>query len=316
MRVPAVSVVMSVFDSAPVLSDAIESILAQTERNFEFIIIDDGSRDGSSEILQRYAAADSRIRLVRQANQGLTRALITGCAMARGEFIARQDSDDISMPTRLERLLGLLRGDPALAFVSSFSEVIGPAGETLLVHRRPADAADARELLLSRREGPPGHGSVMFRKVAYDRVGGYRPEMYFAQDSDLWLRLIAVGGLQYVQEVLYRYRVAPESISGRLQPVKVAFAQTVTELHEARLAGRDEGPILARAANLRKAPAAAGSRGATSEAQTSYFIARCLIRQRDPRALSYLRRSIGEQWFNPRAWASLPQAMMLRLRSR
>jgi glycosyltransferase involved in cell wall biosynthesis len=304
---------MSVFNSEPVLEDALSSILGQTEGNFEFVIVDDGSSDGSSSILDSYARQDPRIKLVRQPNQGLTNALIRGCAMARGEFIARQDSDDVSMPTRLETLLKLIRTDDSLAFVSSWAEVMGPAGETLLVHRRPTSPKEARQLLLSRQDGPPGHGSVMFRRSSYERVGGYRREMYFAQDSDLWLRLIQVGGLAYADKVLYKYRVAPESISGRLQPVKLAFSETVTELHEARLAGRDEAPILARAAELRKSPAPGGGRRSTSQSQTSYFIARCLIKQGDPRALSYLRRSISEKPMNPRAWASLPQAALLHL---
>jgi glycosyltransferase involved in cell wall biosynthesis len=91
---PDVSVVMSVYNDATYLCGAVESILIQEGVSFEFIIIDDGSTDGSGQILDEYAAKDSRIRVVRQQNRGLTRALIAGCAMARGKYIARQDSDD------------------------------------------------------------------------------------------------------------------------------------------------------------------------------------------------------------------------------
>lgn len=313
MTSPSVSIVMSVFDSEPYLEAALRSILDQTGVDFEFVIVDDGSTDGSSEILADHARQDARIRLVRQHNQGLTRALIHGCRLARGEFIARQDSDDLSLASRLSTLLRLIRSDADLAFVSSSAEVMGPDGEILLTHRRPDDKREAMRLLLSREAGPPGHGSVMFRRAAYERAGGYRPEMYFAQDSDLWLRLARVGGLAYAPDVLYRYRVAPQSISGRLHPVKLAFAQIVTELHEARLAGLNETPILARAASLRRAPDPAAAAGATSEAQTNYFIARCLLKQGDHRALSYLGRSLREAPLYPRAWASLPQAAWLRV---
>ncbi len=313
MRVPEVSVVMSVFDSAPYLESALRSILEQTDVDLEFVIVDDGSTDGSSDVLAEFAREDRRIRLLRQENRGLTRALIAGCRLAQGEFIARQDSDDLSLPSRLATQLRLIRSDGNLAFVSSSAEVMGPQGETLLVHHRPADKAEATRLLWSREAGPPGHGSVMFRRSTYERVGGYREAMYFAQDSDLWLRLARVGGLAYSPEVLYRYRVAPQSISGRLHPVKLAFAEIVTELHEARLAGRDEAPILARAAALRRAPEAGSSRGATSEALTNYFIARCLLKQRDRRALSYLGRSLRDEPLYARAWVSLPQAALLSL---
>ncbi len=313
MSDPIISVVMSVYNSAPVLEPTLDSVLSQTETNLEFVIVDDGSTDDSDQILQKYALQDSRIKLLSQENQGLTKALIRGCATARGEFIARQDSDDLSMPSRLAQQVKLLREDADLAFVSSHAEVIGPAGETLLVHKRPASKAEALRQLLNREAGPPGHGSVMFRRSAYEQVGGYRAEMYFAQDSDLWLRLALVGGLAYAQDVLYKYRIAPESISGRLHPVKIAFADMVTELHEARLAGRTETPILTKAATLRRAPSEGAGRGGTSEAQTNYFIARCLINQRDSRALAYLGQSLRERPFNPRAWASLPQAAYLRL---
>jgi glycosyltransferase involved in cell wall biosynthesis len=313
---PAVSVVMSVFDSESYLEAALRSILDQTGVDFEFVIVDDGSMDGSSDILAEHARQDHRIRLVRQNNQGLTRALIHGCQQARGEFIARQDSDDVSLPSRLSTLLQLIRSDENLAFVSSSAEVMGPQGETLLVHRRPANPAEAMRLLLSREAGPPGHGSVMFRRAAYERVGGYREAMYFAQDSDLWLRFAHVGGLAYSEEVLYRYRVAPESISGRLHPIKLAFAEVVTELHEARLAGREEAPILARAAQLRRAPESSANRRTTSQAQTNYFIARCLMRQGDGRALSYLYRALRSAPLNARAWACVPHAALLKFMDR
>ncbi len=312
MNRPEVSVVMSVFNGEPFLAEALDCILAQEGVNLEFIIVDDGSTDGSPGILDDHTRRDPRVRVIRQPNRGLTRALIHGCAVARGEFIARQDCDDVSLPGRLARLAGMLRTDAGLSFVSSAAEVIGPAGETLLVHQRPTNPDEATAMLLSRQGGPPGHGSVMFRRAAYEQVGGYRQQMYFAQDSDLWLRLALVGGLSYAPEVLYKYRVAPDSISGRLHPLKLAYADMVTELHEARLAGRDEFPILERAAALRRQPDASGQPAQTSEGRTNYFIARCLIQRGDSRALSYLRHSLrDEPWFL-RAWASLAQAAWLR----
>src|SRR4029077_17549732 len=101
---PTVSVVLSVHDDEHFLAECLESVLAQTGVSFEVIAIDDGSIDGSAALLDVYAARDERLRVVRQPNTGLTLALIRGCAMARGRFVARQDADDIAFPGRLARL--------------------------------------------------------------------------------------------------------------------------------------------------------------------------------------------------------------------
>src|SRR5882672_1702517 len=100
---PLVSVVTSTYNGASYLENSLQSVLDQTGVQFELIVVDDGSTDGSAEILARLAGKDSRLRLLRQKNQGLTRALIRGCAEARGTYIARHDSDDLSLPGRLEK---------------------------------------------------------------------------------------------------------------------------------------------------------------------------------------------------------------------
>jgi glycosyltransferase involved in cell wall biosynthesis len=277
----------------------------------EIIVIDDGSTDGSERILAEAAARDPRLRVYRQANAGLTRALIKGCALARGRFIARQDGDDLSMPDRLRRQCELLDGDASLMFVSSWAEVIGPGDEPLLRHERPADSDEATRLLVHGRVGPPGHGSVMFRRDAYQRAGGYRELFYYAQDGDLWLRLAAMGRLAYVPDVLYRYRISSESISGRLHPAKQPYALLLERLREARLNGEEEAPILA-SADL--SPRAGGGTRSSAGA-TDYFIARCLFRRRDPRSFRYVRRSLASNAGNLRAWLLLaPSALLAMLR--
>jgi len=306
-RTPDVSVVMSVYNGAAYLRQGLESILAQEGVDFEFVVVDDGSTDDSPRILAEAAARDPRIRVLRQANTGLTRALIRACSEARGRFIARQDGDDLSLPGRLRRQVELLDADPSLCLVSSWGEVIGPGDEILLSYERPADPADATRLLLHGRVGPPGHGSVMFRRDVYEQVGGYRELFYYAQDSDLWLRMGLVGRIAYVQDVLYRYRVSPESISGRLHAAKQPYADLITELHEARLRGEDEAPILV-AADLR--PRAAAPARSSADV-TDYFIARCLFTRRDPRAHGYVRRALARNPRNLRAWLLwLPTGML------
>src|SRR5262249_54997199 len=149
---------------------------------FEFIVIDDGSTDGSSDILEEYAALDPRLRVVHQENRGLTRSLITGCSMARGKYIARQDSDDVSFPDRLRRLAVEMDCNPDAVVVASPSAMLGPRGEFLFNRYSEAAPVDLETETFC-------HGSLMFRRDAYERCGGYRAEFRAAQDVDLQFRL-------------------------------------------------------------------------------------------------------------------------------
>jgi glycosyltransferase involved in cell wall biosynthesis len=293
-----VSVVMSVFNGERYLRSALESVLTQQGVDFELVVVDDGSVDGSSRILLDYAARDDRVRVLQQSNVGLTRALITGCAAARGRYIARQDADDLSMPGRLLLQKQMLDADPELTFVSSWAEVIGPEDEPLLTYRRPHGSQTATRLLLDGRTGPPGHGSVMMRADAYRRVGGYRERLYYAQDSDLWLRLSQVGCINYVQKVLYRYRLAADSISGSQHERKLAYANLIDRMHEARLRGEDDTEMLATA----DLPVSGkdGKAFRPSSDATNYFIGRLLVARRDPRAKLYLRNAVKAKPTDPR----------------
>ncbi len=122
----AISVVMSVYNGAPTLGATLDSILGQTERDFECIVVDDGSTDATSAILAEYSARDPRIRVIRQLNAGLTRALIAGCAEARGVYVARQDAGDLSDPRRFELQKRALDADPEIIFVSGATLFAGP----------------------------------------------------------------------------------------------------------------------------------------------------------------------------------------------
>ena len=302
--VPVVSVVMSVHNDVHRIERAIRCILGQTFGDFELIAIDDGSTDGSAGILDRLAAEDSRMRVIHQENTGLTRALIRGCEDARGIYIARQDSDDLSLPERFQLQVEMLDRDASLAFVSSWTEVIGPGDEVLLTNTRPVSSEEAMHMLLEQRSGPE-HGSVMFRRDAYKCAGGYRELFYYAQDNDLWLRLAAFGRIAYVPRVLYQYRVSVESISGSLHADKVPYANLISDLHEARQRGEDEESIIAKAILSRPGST---RRSQSSADATLYFIGRCLFGRRDPRARGYLRGCLRRNPLNWRAWCLWPLA--------
>jgi glycosyltransferase involved in cell wall biosynthesis len=297
---PDVSVVMSVYNDAAYLRDSIESILRQEGVSFEFIVIDDGSTDGSGAMLDEYAAKDSRLRVVHQENQGLTRALITGCSMVRGRYIARQDSDDISLPGRLRRLAIELDSYERASVVASSSMMMGPRGEYLFNKYSEAD-----------RLVPEGdtfcHGSLMFRRDSYERIGGYRSEFRAAQDVDLQLRLAEVGQTPFIPEVLYAYRVNEDSISAR-SPIQRELSKLATKAQDARRGGQGETQILAEAARLSTSEV----RRERSEPGTgNYFIGRCLYAQRDRRALAYLWASCKARPFSLRCWLALAQAALL-----
>ncbi len=162
-----VSVVMSVYNGGSSLAATLDSILAQEGVAFEFIVVDDGSTDGSGALLDDYARRDERLRVIHQDNRGLTRALIRGCAAARGPFIARQDAGDISLPGRLARQSAFLESNPEVVLTACGTRFVGPAGELLYEQVQHGDELQrGLEQLDSKRiRGPSHHGSVMFRRA-------------------------------------------------------------------------------------------------------------------------------------------------------
>jgi glycosyltransferase involved in cell wall biosynthesis len=305
---PRVSIIMSVYNGERYLPTAVQGVLAQEFDDFEFIIVNDGSDDGTLDLLARYAAADGRIRVVDQPNTGLTVALRNGCAVARGEFIARQDADDWSHPSRLKQCVGLLDRVPDVVMASSWTMTIDEAGDLVEANTPPADRALATRQLLEECIGPPGHGSMMFRRAAYEAVGGYRSCFYFAQDIDLWLRLGGRGTIAYVPDYLYQYRISPRGISGWRSKLQWQFGFLAQDAHAARRQGRSEEPFLDRAERLRAEVLGSGRRNTGSrrlEAAANYRIGVGLSRHGNPRARSYFWSAIRLDPIHWRSWCRL-----------
>lgn len=297
---------MSVYNGQRYLRESVESILDQTFADFELIIVNDGSTDASRAILAEYEKRDCRVRVIDQENQGLTRALIRGCEEARGEYIARQDADDRSHPERLARQVELLRGHPEVSLLSCFTHFIGPEGEDLFTVERhdapPQATARLRAVRVQDLLGVTHHGSALFRRSDYDRAGGYRKEFYFAQDMDLWTRLVDHGMLAFVREVLYSARFEPSAISGRYARHQQELAKIIVQLRAVRERGVSEAPLLARAAAIR--PGANGWRPPRLGGG-DYFIARVLQARGDPRAIHYLHRALRANPFHLKARVAL-----------
>lgn len=311
-----VSVVMSVYNGARYLQSAMDSILQQEGVSLEFIIVNDGSVDESGRILEEYAARDSRVIVMEQQNAGLTASLIQGCRLARGEFIARQDADDLSFPGRLAKQRDVLRANEDLVFVSSWAQGVGPEGEWLEVVQRPEDASQATDALLYAKTGPPAHGTVMMRRAAYEAVGGYRAEFYFAQDSDLWLRLGRLGQLKYMPEMLYAWRVSPTGISTSRQAQQLRFGDLGQLCHAAILRGESEVPYLEQAAELASIIRSEKHQTQHVDARTKawglYRIGTTLARQGDSRARDYFWQTIQTQPLHVRAWIRLFQSYLVK----
>lgn len=295
---------MSVYNDAKHLPRAVASVLAQTWTDFEFLIIDDGSTDSTPILLHDIAQSDHRVRIITQANSGLTQALIRGCVEARGELIARQDADDWSEPSRFGEQVALLDSDPSVGFVSCTTQYVGPNDEPLEIVSRTDPPTEATRKLLDERMGPPAHGSVMFRRSVYEAVGGYRPQFYFAQDSDLWLRIAEHSLIAYVQSCLYYARRDPSSVSGRMGRLQRAFGELGEQCRAERRGGRSEAAFLAAAQKLCDTAKSQRHKKGTWRNQSSmaYLIGAMLRTHGDHRARSYFWRAVMFNPFNWRAW--------------
>jgi glycosyltransferase involved in cell wall biosynthesis len=318
MNSPAISVVMSVHNDAVRVARAVNSIQAQTCCNWECLVVNDGSTDDTGAALDRIAAAEPRLRVLHQSNTGLTRALIRGCAEARGEYVARHDADDVSHPERLQKQSELLRSDPWIGFVSCWTRYVGPEDEPLEVVERSCDPPTATRQLLDEKLGPPAHGSVMFRRSLYERVGGYRPEFYYAQDSDLWLRMAEQSKIAYLPEVAYCCRRDLRSISGSLQSWQRQFGDIGQACRTARRRGEPEEPFLAHAATLTAEVVKTRTTGRPESGHDTsvmaYLIGSQLAQSGDRRAVKYLWTVIRQRPWHWRAWARLVQSQIMGLR--
>lgn len=204
-RPPAVTVLLSVYNDRAYLPAAVDSILAQSFGDFELLIVDDGSTDGTAEYLA--ALADSRVRVLRnQQNAGLTRSLNRGLDAAAGRYVARMDADDLAGPERLERQVEFLDAYKAVGIVGSGRRLIDEAGRTIADARAvPDDVGIRRKCLLG---NPFAHPTVMLRRDVLDAHGlRYDPAFRTAQDYELWTRLLCHTRGANVDEPLVRYRL-------------------------------------------------------------------------------------------------------------
>ncbi len=225
---PAISIIMSVYNGEPYLAEAMDSILAQTVTDFEFIVVDDGSTDGSWGILERYARRDSRVRLGKQDNRGLTQTLNRMIAMAKGRYIARMDADDVALPHRLEQQITFLERRADVVCVGGSFELIDAAGR-LLTRIAPPEFDDAIQSKALAGHTSLCHPCVMFRRSAVEAIGGYDESIPTAQDLDLFLKLGEVGSLANLKDPVLKYRVHAQAVSEQKHSQQIYYKQLACE---------------------------------------------------------------------------------------
>jgi hypothetical protein len=235
---------MSVRDGERFLSEAVESILDQTMRDFELIVVDDASTDRSAEILASHARRDPRLRVLRvDASAGLAGALNLGCEVARGTLVARMDADDVAAPDRLERQVAFLGEHGQVAVVGGAATLIAETGVPHEVRRPPLDDARIRATL--RRRNCMIHPTVTMRRDVLCDTGGYRAAFVNAEDYDLWLRLAERHRFANLPDAVLRYRVhrGQASFQGLEQQVLSTLAAQVAARR--RRAGDDDAAVAA-----------------------------------------------------------------------
>jgi len=232
---PAVTVLMSCYNASRYLSEAVESVLAQSYRDYEFIVVNDGSTDDTSGMLRKYAAEDDRIVLVEKENTGLGDSLNAGMRMARGEWIARLDADDIALPDRLARQIAFVQENDSVVLLGTGCFLINECGRLSRAYRYPREH---HGLMRHMESGcsPFPHSSALFHKAAVIASGGYNPRFIRAQDYDLWLTLGETREIACLQDPLVEIRKHASNIScDSVHPTQLIMAMAARVCHFLRL---------------------------------------------------------------------------------
>ncbi|GAM06002.1 glycosyltransferase [Novosphingobium sp. MBES04] len=238
---PAISVVLSVYNGERYLAQAIESVLAQTFADFEFLILDDGSRDGSRAILERYARRDARIRLTLRENRGLIVSLNELVVLARAPIIARMDADDICRSDRFALQYAFLDAHPEYGVVGSWSADIDAEGRPLAPIGADHPCTHDEMLAAIARGGQLiCHPSAMMRRSVVVDAGGYHAAFRHCEDLDLWLRLASLTQLGNIPERLLQYRRYPAQVSSRHATEQQIGSAVARLAYAERAAGRSD----------------------------------------------------------------------------
>ncbi|MCD6460119.1 glycosyltransferase [bacterium] len=213
MTKPIISVLMGVHNGEQYLNSSISSILFQTFKDFEFIIVNDGSTDSSGKIIDKYAKKDSRIKVIHHENKGLTKSLNIAAQHAQGKYLARQDADDISLPKRLQIQIKYLQKFPQVKILGTSNYMIDYRGKVINRFLRPSSTEQIKKYM------PFGnqlcHGSILAEKEFFMEMQGYDESYRYAQDYEFWFRVLSKGyQINNLRWPLYMWRIHDKSIAG------------------------------------------------------------------------------------------------------
>jgi glycosyltransferase involved in cell wall biosynthesis len=272
MKTPKVSVVMPVYNAERYLGEAIDSVLRQTFDDFELIMVNDCSKDGSWAIMQEYARRDPRIVLVHNAqNLGEAGARNAGAKQARGQYLAAMDADDINLVDRLALQVNFLDSNPDVGLVAGCAKRIDPEGNFLSMWTTPSEHEVLRAQLLFNNVLP--HPTVTMRNTLFKQLGGY--SSFFTTDYDLWWRFSKVSQLAALPQTLALIRIAPSD------PNRISSGQAPKQL------------LYSQEMSLRIAKDIMGSRPLDEEAYKRFFLA---SRGKDNSLLRFDIRRLQSLW--------------------
>ena len=270
MAAPRFSIVLPVYNGEQYLREALASVRWQTLADWECICINDGSSDGSGEILEQFAAFDSRFRIFHQPNAGIVASLNRGIREARAAWIARMDADDVALPERLAVQWEFVTKHPDTLVLSGHMVCIDAAGLPIGLRFGPTDHKQIEQHLLAGKN-TINHPTVVMRRDVVIDVGMYRQQFEWVEDVDLWLRLARRGTLAAIPHVLLKYRMHDRSVCWTRSQVQGQIMKKLLAVakRERGLRSNTESRDIPRSHQKKQSPAS--HRWARSAARSGYY---------------------------------------------
>ncbi len=272
MNQPLVTVLMPVYNADKYLSDALESVISQTYKNLEILIINDGSTDNSETIIKQYQKSDNRIRYIYHHNQGVARTLKQGVSLAKGTLIRRHDADDISLPVAIEEQVLFLQNHQEIGAVATQQCHLTENGKIAWHKRLPREewfeGKPYKQVNLkdfsATKAAPIVHGTVLFYKQLAIDVGNYRPQFLVAEDYDLWLRIMEQKKFVILHSCTYFLRIHGSSAMSRYHDFAHFYnSLAITMAEQRKERGKDDIQL---GADLPKPP----QKGKTHQAPSNH----------------------------------------------
>lgn len=211
------SIITTVFNAEEYLHASLDSIINQSFKDFEWILVDDGCTDGSRRILEKYASKTNSKLIINKQNFGIPFSRNRALLQAEGEYVAIHDADDISLPERMSKEVSVLDRQPSIVFLGSYATKISSNGENIgIMAYPPVDTTGAFALITRIRLNPVIDPSCMYRREVIIKHGGYtmNPELRTALDFELWCRLLTYGyKMCNIPEILIKYRINPKGVT-------------------------------------------------------------------------------------------------------